>query len=335
MPRVFGFIKDQRTNLPVPKPPTNIADATYIVTGANSGFGLECTKHLFRMDAKRVIMAARSRCKGEAALTAIRRETSRPNVGEVWELDLTSPDSVEAFAKRVRTLDRLDALIANAGVVMANFQMAEGIEMSLLVNVVSTMLLAFRTLPKLQESARKFGVQTHNTIVTSNSALESEMEHNIDSLQGDVFDGLSKEKSFKTMVQYPNTKLLEILAVRQLASLLPVSEFGVIVNAVNPGFCYSELDRNVGTMAKVGITVMRVLLARTAEEGSRNLLQAAFAGPESHGAYCSECQVKERDVPAWITNDVGKTTQKRVWLDLLKRLDTIGHSIDIKALTTK
>jgi hypothetical protein len=38
---------------------------------------------------------------------------------------------------------------------------------------------------------------------------------------------------------------------------------------------------------------MRKLLARTAEEGSRNLLQAAFAGPESHGTYCSECKVKE------------------------------------------
>jgi hypothetical protein len=98
--------------------------------------------------------------------------------------------------------------------------------------------------------------------------------------------------------RYPNTKLLEIYVVRQLASLLPVSEFGVIVNAVNPGLCYSELDRNVGTMPKLGIAVLRGLLARTAEEGSRNLLQAAFAGPESHGAYCSECQVKEYALPS-------------------------------------
>ena len=98
--------------------------------------------------------------------------------------------------------------------------------------------------------------------------------------------------------RYPNTKLLEIYAVRQLASLLPVSEFGVIVNAVSPGLCNSELDRNVGTLPKLGIAVMRKLLARTAEEGSRTILQAAFAGPESHGAYCSECQVKEYALPS-------------------------------------
>lgn len=41
------------------------------------------------------------------------------------------------------------------------------------------------------------------------------------------------------------------------------------------------------------------------------------------------------DVPEWVTNEAGNRTQKRVWDDLLKRLDSIGHSVDIKALTTK
>ncbi len=93
--------------------------------------------------------------------------------------------------------------------------------------------------------------------------------------------------------RYPQTKLLEIYAVRQLASLLPVSESGVIINAANPGLCYSDLDRNASFIPKLMMAAMRKLLARTAEEGSRNLLQAAFAGPDSHGSYCSECQVKE------------------------------------------
>lgn len=201
MPRIFGFIRDQYTSLPVPQPPASITDATYIVTGANSGLGLECTKHLFRMGAQRIIMAVRSQSKGEAALAAIRNETGRHDVGEIWELDLTSLDSVEAFAQRVSMLDRLDALIANAGVIMSKFQTVEGMELSLFVNVVSTMLLAFRALPKLQESARKLGLQTHLVIVSSNTAFESAMEHNVGSLQGDMFDALSVEKSFKTLVQ--------------------------------------------------------------------------------------------------------------------------------------
>lgn len=200
MPSFLAFVRDQYTHLPIPDPPANIKEATYIVTGANTGLGYECTKHLFRLGAKRIIMAVRTPSKGEAALATIQNETGRKDTGEVWELDLTSLDSVEAFAQRVDKLDRLDAIIENAGLVMTKFELVEGIEHSLLVNVVSTMLLAFRVLPKLQESAGRLGVQTHLVIVSSNTAFES-MKNHLETLQGDVFDALSNKKSFKTFVQ--------------------------------------------------------------------------------------------------------------------------------------
>lgn len=121
--------------------------------------------------------------------------------------------------------------------------------------------------------------------------------------------GLSKNKPgvgdhrlmHTPIFSYPKTKLLEVFAVRQLSSLLPTSDFGVVINCVNPGLCYSELARNVGTLPKMGMVVIQQLLARTAEEGSRNIVQAAFAGPTSHGAYCSECQVKEYEFPAFLS----------------------------------
>lgn len=81
--------------------------------------------------------------------------------------------------------------------------------------------------------------------------------------------------------------------MRQLASLLPVASSGVVINAVSPGLCYTDLDRNASRPAKLVLATMRTLLARTAEEGSRTLLYAALAGPDSHGAYCSECRVKK------------------------------------------
>jgi len=89
------------------------------------------------------------------------------------------------------------------------------------------------------------------------------------------------------------TKQLEVYAVRQLASLLPLSKSSVIINIVSPGLCYSDLDRNASFILKLAMATMRKLLARTSEEGSRNLLQAVFAGPDSHGKFCSECQIKE------------------------------------------
>ena len=199
MPSFLQFARDQYATLPVPQAPADVSNATYIVTGANSGLGFECAKHLVRMGVGRLILTVRSKAKGEAALAAIRSQTGREDAGEVWELDLASLDSIESFAQRIITLDRLDGLIANAGVVMGTFEVIEGTEASLQVNVVSTMLLAFRALPKLQESARRLKTQTNLVIVTSNSAFDSNFK--LENLRGDIFDALSTAEGFSTMSQ--------------------------------------------------------------------------------------------------------------------------------------
>jgi NAD(P)-dependent dehydrogenase (short-subunit alcohol dehydrogenase family) len=198
----LDFVRNQRSKLPaVPPPPPTITAATYIVTGANTGIGLECVKHLVAFGAARVILAVRSREKGNAALAAIRAATGRPDAGEIWDLDLASLASVEAFASRVDALDRLDGLIENASIAMARFKAAEDMELSILVNVVSTMLLAARALPKLQATARRFGMRTHLVVVASDSAIASSMKGTVERHEGDVFDALSGEKSFAPFTQ--------------------------------------------------------------------------------------------------------------------------------------
>ncbi|KAJ5808823.1 short-chain dehydrogenase [Penicillium riverlandense] len=332
MASFFDFVRDQRTKLPIVQAPATLTGGTYVVTGANTGLGFECAKHLVRLGAARVVLAVRSRERGDAALMAIRKATGRHDVGEVWELDLASSDSIEAFAKRLDALDRLDALIENASIIITRFNVAEGMELSLMVNVVGTMLLAVRALPKLQQSAHKFNIQGHLVVVSSTAALGSKMKGTVDGLQGDVFDALSQEKNFNARVQYPTTKLLQIYAVRQLASLFPVSETNVIINMTNPGLCYTELDRNLPCVGRLYMAGMRKMLARTAEEGSWMLLQAAFASTESHGKWCSECAIKDHVIPPWVSDNDGARTQKRVWVDLVKRLDAQGHGLDVGRL---
>ena len=63
----FQFIKDQRT--PVPSVvQADLAGKTVIVTGANSGIGFEAAKHFARMNPGRLILACKSKERGEAAL---------------------------------------------------------------------------------------------------------------------------------------------------------------------------------------------------------------------------------------------------------------------------
>lgn len=86
---------------------------------------------------------------------------------EVWELDLSSYTCVKQFCKRVEGLERLDAVIENAGVAIPEHELVEGCERTIVVNVYSTFLLALLVLPKLRESVSKFGILPRLVIVSS------------------------------------------------------------------------------------------------------------------------------------------------------------------------
>ena len=199
----FSFIRDQYTSLPVPQAPDGIQDKTFVVTGANTGLGYECVKHLLSMDVGRVILGVRSLEKGETALKTIRQTVQTKTVAEVWELDLTSYESVVAFGHKLEAQSRIDGVILNAGVSMPRFEPIQGLETSLVVNVISTMLLALHALPKLQESAKSSGSYTNLTIVSSNTALEPGIKGTFQNIgpTEDIFDGLSKPNQFASLKQ--------------------------------------------------------------------------------------------------------------------------------------
>ena len=151
------FIRSQLC-LKLPTSTKSFAGQTIIVTGSNTGIGLEAARHIVRLGAAKVILAVRSRERGTAAAQSIADSTGRAGVAEVWELDLASYESVRAFAERATTeLDRLDVVVENAGLYTHKFERAEDNERTITVNVISTMLLAVLLLPKLRETAERFG----------------------------------------------------------------------------------------------------------------------------------------------------------------------------------
>ena len=86
---------------------------------------------------------------------------------------------------------------------------------------------------------------------------------------------------------------MQLYAVRQLASLRPHSDTGVIINYLSPGLCTTELSRHVGFKVWMMVATMRFFFARTAEMGSRTLLHAVVAGKETHGKYLAQCEIRE------------------------------------------
>lgn len=150
----------------VPYPTKSFQGQTIIVTGSNIGLGLEAARHFVRLDAAKVILAVRSIAKGEEAAKDIKNTTGK-DVCEVWQLDMGNFDSVKAFAKRAASLDRLDAVIENAGVQMWEYSQMEGFETTIAVNVVGTFLLALNLMPILRASGKKTGNVPRLTIIAS------------------------------------------------------------------------------------------------------------------------------------------------------------------------
>ena len=188
----FNFFYSQLfVTLPYPK--SDHSGQTIIVTGSNVGLGLEAARHFTRLNAEKVIVAVRSLEKGEAAKKSIEESTGRKGVIEVWQLDLSSFESVKQFVKRAEGLKRLDAIVENAGIATADWRLAEGNESTITVNVISTFLLALLILPKLRESGSKFNFTPHLVIVSSEVHGWTQFP---EGKYSDVFEALAdKEKS--------------------------------------------------------------------------------------------------------------------------------------------
>ncbi|MCJ1371483.1 hypothetical protein MMC20_002700 [Loxospora ochrophaea] len=315
----MGFLRSQLFVRPT-YPTASCSGQTVIVTGSNTGLGKEAARHFTRLGASKVILAVRNTQAGEEAKKDIETSTQcSPNVVEVWPLDLLSYESCKAFANCASTLPRLDVLLENAGVVEAKWSLSDGgHERMIAVNVIGTFYLALLLLPKLKSSAKEFGIQPHLTIVTSEVHGWTQFPEWKGSK---IFDALDDEATARMGERYPTSKLLEILVVRQIAPKLQAS--GVILNMLNPGLCHSELARDFG----LKMVLLKLLLARSTEVGSRTLVAAAMAGTESHGKYMNDGHVDDDALSEFVRSTDGKEASKKVWDELSEILESIQPGV--------
>jgi NAD(P)-dependent dehydrogenase (short-subunit alcohol dehydrogenase family) len=177
----------------IPAPNHDFSGQTVIVTGSNTGIGLEAARILVQLNAAKVILAVRTVSKGEAAAEDIIRTTrATRNRLEVWQLDISSPDSIKKFVAKAQKLDRLDAVIQNAGVLSAKWSTINGVESHIAVNVIGASLFGLQILPKMRESAKKHNSRGRLTFVGSDTqyvALWKEQYY-----AGSLLDNLSDER---------------------------------------------------------------------------------------------------------------------------------------------
>ncbi|KAL2867360.1 NAD(P)-binding protein [Aspergillus lucknowensis] len=327
MPSFGDFLYTQLI-LRIPKPTASFASKTVIITGASSGLGKEAAKHIARLGASKIILGCRSISKGEKAKLEI-ESTVRcsPNVLEVWQVDIESPPSMTEFVARVNQLPRLDVVINNAGIQTINYQVAYGTERTLAVNVIGTFLLALQLIPKLKETAKVYKATPRMTFVSS--ALYDVAKYP-DDHGDDIFTWFNDKSHAEMMNQYNLSKLLLTHAIIKLSSLVhPVSDDKssnqIVINSLDPCFCKTDLASELSGGLKVFFKVFESLFARSADEGSRLVVQTASAGRESHGGYFRAAELRGY-IPS-ITSVDGARRREYIWEVLSRKLEKLQPGI--------
>jgi NAD(P)-dependent dehydrogenase (short-subunit alcohol dehydrogenase family) len=121
----------------------NLSGKTAVITGCNSGIGLE-TMRVLALRGAHVIGTARTLEKGQQACAQIKGRAT-PVL-----LELSDFTSVVACAEAIRKLSAsIDMLILNAGIVVPKWRAVNGIEQHFLINHLGHFLLTQRLLDRV------------------------------------------------------------------------------------------------------------------------------------------------------------------------------------------
>ncbi len=205
-----------------------------IVTGANSGIGLETAVGLAKRGA-RVILACRNEKNGAEAEKLVRWRSKNNNV-EFVMLDLSSLAAVRQFSNKViQSENRLDILVNNAGVALTNHRKTkDGFEMHLGVNHLGHFLLTNLLIDLMKSSP---GVS--RVINVSSSLYKRSLDCDLGQMNSSDPSRYHPRRPGKA---YSQSKLANILFTRSLSQRLDASD--VCSYAAFPGLVMTGLSRD-------------------------------------------------------------------------------------------
>ncbi|CAK7265427.1 hypothetical protein SEPCBS57363_001578 [Sporothrix epigloea] len=303
---------------------TNLTGQTAIITGASAGLGLEAGRQMLDFGLSRLIIAVRSTTKGEDTADGLRKSYPKARI-DVWELEMESYKSVQAFAARVdKELPRIDTVILNAGMIGDTFQTSPetGHERVIQVNYLSTFLLAILLLPVLKAKGRNSGGTTpHLTVVNSGVSLGSTHPWENTRPLLPAFDDTSVME-WDSTERYQSSKLLgQLLFIK----LFPyVSSDDVIFNMVDPGYIRNtSLQREVterGYLISFLLWLSKAIAGRRLTVGGSTYLDAAVVrGKESHGCFIMDWELRPFAIFAYTQK--GKENIELLWKETLEEFE--------------
>ncbi|MFC1407811.1 oxidoreductase [Streptacidiphilus sp. N1-12] len=273
---------------------------TVLVTGANTGLGLETATVLARRGAT-VVLACRNPVKAKAAAVRIGGST------ELLALDLASLASVrEAAAEAHERFDHLDLLINNAGVMVPpHRRTVDGFELQFGTNHLGHFALTGLLLDLLA------GTEGSRVVVLSSLA------HKL-ARGGLDFDDLQSERRYSRVGAYNQSKLANLMFMYALQRRLAASDTArTIALAAHPGLTSTELGRHLPAPVRPLYALGADSVLQSPALGALPTLRAA-TDPRAMGAhyYGPDGPFETRGFPvlkASIAAAHSQAAQERLW----------------------
>ncbi|KAM0754783.1 NAD(P)-binding protein [Meredithblackwellia eburnea MCA 4105] len=254
---------------------TGIPDLTgkvALVTGGNTGLGYVTVRELVKHNAK-VLMACRTEARATDAINKLKGEIPDldPDLVVFVPFDLTDIESAKQAAKTILTKeDRLDIVVANAGVMNYPHEIIRGIELQFW-NHLGHFALIQELLPLIIKTSKL--LESHSRIV-----VVSSIGHNL-TPRPDFSSFETVNRRFRsTTDRYGQSKLSNVLYALKLQQVLQEQGENIRVLTLHPGNVHTELLRGVmSTYYWFGRFAfwMSSKLAMTALEGAKTQLWAA------------------------------------------------------------
>ncbi|TDL19930.1 NAD-P-binding protein [Rickenella mellea] len=219
-----------------------------IMTGGNSGLGLEATKVLLNHGAK-VYMATRNKEKAQDAIKEIARDTGKEPI--FLQLDLADLDSVKRAADEFLSKEtRLHVLYNSGGVMIPPVEniTSQGYDLQFGTNVLGHFYLTKLLLPTLVETAKVSADGVARVVNVSSGA------HHLHKLSYDSLKDGPVRKNMSAEMLYAQSKFGVVVFARELARRY--GDQGIVSIAMNPGNINTNLQRRVTGFQKSMINWM-------------------------------------------------------------------------------
>jgi NAD(P)-dependent dehydrogenase (short-subunit alcohol dehydrogenase family) len=241
--------------------PSDIPDQagrTALITGGNSGIGLE-TARVLAMRGARVILAGRDHVKLDQAAEEVRAAAPKAEA-DTLVVDLSDLASVRKAADRIAENETVDLLINNAGVMNLPQRMVtrDGFEMTIGTNHLGHFAFDAQAWPAVRRSAAP------RVVTVSAIAARWPM--------GALNDLMSEER-YRGMTAYAKSKRANLVYTIELARRTAGSPITAVV--VHPGSAVTNLQQNTRGAAKLLLPLARRVLMGSPEGAAWPTLYAA------------------------------------------------------------